>query len=169
MAVEIDNDQVQRMISFIQEIGIPVIRHRVDSETFLPGIDVADGGLILDESRLLYPGDLLHEAGHIAVTPGSLRPQLSGKVEIPHANPDAIEAAAISWSYAACVHLGLNPRVVFHEHGYHGRSANLLFGFELGVFPGLHELVSAGMTVGETEAELAGLSPFPAMQNWLRD
>ena len=169
MAVEIRNDQVQKIISFIEEIGITVRRGGVDSSSFLPGIDVLEGALIVDEARLLYPGDLLHEAGHIAVTPASLRPQLSGKVEIPHANPDAIEAAAISWSYAACVHLGLDPRVVFHEHGYHGRSSNLLFGFELGVFPGLHELVSAGMTVSDTGAALVRLPPFPAMQKWLRD
>ena len=164
-----DNDQAHKMLSFIKEIGIPVRLDRVDSETFLPGIDVADGGLIVDMSRLLYPGDLLHEAGHIAVTPASLRRQLSGKVEIPHANPDAIEAAAISWSYAASIHLGLDPGVVFHEHGYHGRSLNLLFGFEVGVFPALHELVSAGMTLSETGAALVGLPPFPAMQKWLRD
>ena len=80
-----------------------------------------------------------------------------------------IEAAAISWSYAACVHLGLDPRVVFHEQGYHGRSSNLLFGFELGVFPGLHELVAAGMTVSNTGAALVGLPPFPSMHKWLRD
>ena len=164
-----DKDQAQKMMSFIREIGIPVSLGRVDGDSFLPGINVVDGGLVVDESRLLYPGDLLHEARHIAVTPASLRAQLSGKVEIPHANPDAIEAAAISWSYAACLHLGLDPRVVFHEHGYHGRSSNLLFGFELGIFPGVHELVSAGMTVSETGAALAGQPLFPTMQKWLRD
>jgi hypothetical protein len=169
MPAEVHNELVQKMISFIQEIGIPVKIGRVDGDTFLPGIDVADGGLIVDESRLLYPGDILHEAGHIAVTPGSFRNRLSGKVETVQGNPDVIEAAAISWSYAACVHLGLNPRVVFHEHGYHGRSSSLLFGFELGVFPGLHELVLAGMTVSSTGAALVGLPPFPVMQKWLRD
>jgi hypothetical protein len=169
MSDKVHRDVVQKLIAFIREIGIPVREGRTDGETFLPGIDIADGGLIIDESRLLYPGDLLHEAGHIAVTPASLRSKLSGKVEVPYADPNAIEAAAISWSYAACVHLGLDPRVVFHEYGYHGRSANLLFGFELGVFPGLHDLVSAGMTLNETGAALVGLPPFPAMKKWLRD
>src|SRR6476620_893093 len=116
------NDVIGKIVSFLREAGIAVTHRPVDDETFLPGIDIVEGTLIIDELRLLYPGDLIHEAGHLAVTPALFRNQLSGKVESPHQNPDVIEAAAICWSYAACVHLGLDPRVVFHKHGYHGRS-----------------------------------------------
>src|SRR6187401_878800 len=102
MHAEFNDDTIKTMASFLGGIGIRVKCCPVGDETFLPGIDVVDGELIVDESRLLYPGDLLHEAGHLAVTPASLRNQLSGKVEVAHGNPDSIEAAAICWSYAAC-------------------------------------------------------------------
>jgi len=45
----------------------------------------------------------------------------------------------------------------------------LLLGFQLGHFPGLHELVSAGMTFSEADARSLELAPFPTMQKWLRD
>jgi len=159
----------QAIIAFLRDIGIRVELSSIDDDTFLPGIDVVEGALIVDESRLLYPGDLLHEAGHLAVTPGAFRNQLSGKVETPHENPDVIEAAAICWSYAACLHLGLDPRLVFHEHGYHGRSEGLLLGFQMGMFPGLPELLYAGMIESGASAKLVGHPAFPKIRKWLRD
>jgi hypothetical protein len=160
------NDIVERMVSFLDEIGIPVRPGHVNDDTFLPGIEVVEGGLIIDEAKLLYPGDLLHEAGHLAVASRELRNKLSGKVEIPKADLNVIESAAMCWSYAACIHLDLDPRVIFHEHGYHGHSQDLLLNFELGVFPGVHELVSAGMTRTVSEP---GALKFPAMEKWTRD
>ena len=113
---EFQNDIVVRMVSFLDEIGIPVRPGHVNDDTFLPGIEVVEGGLIIDEAKLLYPGDLLHEAGHLAVASRELRNKLSGKVEIPKADLNVIESAAMCWSYAACIHLNLDPRVIFHEH-----------------------------------------------------
>jgi hypothetical protein len=37
-----------------------------------------NGGLVYDWERLTWPGDLLHEAGHIAVIPAALRPTIGG-------------------------------------------------------------------------------------------
>src|SRR5687767_6736510 len=130
------------IVAFLREIGIDVRSDDVAENTFLPGIDVVEGGLVVDESRLLYPGDLLHEAGHLAVAPADLRPHLNGEVELSGDAPEVVELASICWSYAACIHLGLDPRVVFHEKGYHGRSAGLLQNFALGVFPGVASLVA---------------------------
>src|SRR5436190_7543690 len=98
------NEVIGEILSFLREVGIVVTRRPIDDGTFLPGIDVVEGTLIIDELRLLYLGDLLHEAGHLAVTPAPFRNQLSGKVESPYENADVIEAAAICWSYAACLH-----------------------------------------------------------------
>ena len=153
-----ENDTTSHIAEFLKAIGLEITAGAVDESAFLPGIRVENGGLVIDESRLSYPGDLLHEAGHLAVVPLDIRQTLHDEVHVD--NPVTIESAAMSWSYAACVHLGLNLRVVFHESGYHGRSENLLLGFQLGVFPGLHELISAGMTRADK---------FPEMQKWLRD
>ncbi len=169
MAAEFQNAFAAKIIAFLREIGIRVTAGNVVDGAFLPGIEVIDGELVVDESKLLYPGDLLHEAGHLAVTPGELRSELHGKVEISNELPQVVELEAMLWSYAACLHLGLDPRVVFHEHGYHGQSEKLLRNFELGVFLGVHGLEAAGMTLSPSDASRLGIQPFPDMQKWLRD
>ena len=72
------------------------------------------------------------------------------------------EAEATAWAYAACVKIGLDAAVLFHEGGYHGRSAGLVQMFSLGVYPGAHGLAKAGMAGGDGP-------PYPAMRRWLRD
>ena len=95
---------------------------------------------------------LLHEAGHLAVLPADRR-------RLPLVDDPQTEAAAIAWSWAACCHLGLPAGLLFHEQGYRGRAAALRMSCELGVVPGWHCLVEAG---------LAEPSP-PGMRRWLRD
>jgi len=155
--------------SFLTEIGIVLTWANLPDETFLPGIQVFDGTLLVDESKLKYPGDLLHEAGHLAVVPADARPHLNDEVTWPDQNADLIEAAAICWSYAACVHLGLDPQIVFHKDGYLGRSEGLLLNFQMQVYPGAVALEAAGMTYTVNNAEKLGFEPFPAMRKWLRD
>ena len=129
-------------------------------DSFLPGLTIERGGLVIDESRLEYPGDLLHEAGHIAVAPPEARPLMSGSLDdVPGLDTATLEWAAIPWSYAAALAIGIDPAIVFHEGGYHGHSAGLLSNFQLGVPIGLHLLVDAGMTSGDE---------FPKMLRWLR-
>lgn len=165
---EFQDPTAKKIAAFLSEIGISVRAGLVRENTFLPGIDVIDGGLVVDESRLLYPGDLLHEAGHLAVAPAAARSHLNGEVELPDEPPHVVELASICWSYAACLHIGLDPRVVFHEHGYHGRSESLLRNFEFGVYLGVSSLENEGMTLSPAVAG-SEQRPFPVMQKWLRD
>lgn len=162
------NELTHKIAGFLKQIGIEVVASRISSETFLPGVLVDRGRLLVDEDKLTWPGDLLHEAGHLAVAPERLRSQLGGEVLLPDANLDAIESQAIAWSYAASLHLGLDPKIVFHEGGYKGQSEGLLMNFRLGVFLGVNGLQEAGMTVTEKTAP-DGVSPFPHMLKWLRD
>jgi hypothetical protein len=164
------NDLTLKIAAFLNEIGIPVQPAELAGETFLPGILVKDGALLVDEAKLAYPGDLLHEAGHLAVAPAALRHQLNDEVVVPGVNLHALESQAMVWSYAACVHLEIDPRIVFHPNGYKGKSESLLFAFSLGVFPGLNGLEEKEMAFCERTAQMrGGVAPFPAMQKWLRD
>lgn len=140
---------------FLREIGIPVTAADLP-ESFLPGIAIRAGGLLVDRARLEYPGDLLHEAGHLAVAPPEVRSGMSGDIDDM---PD-LEWAAIPWSYAAALEIGIDPALVFHGGGYRGHSPGLLRNFELGVPIGLHHLVNAGMTTAEL---------YPKMERWLRE
>src|SRR5690606_27859165 len=94
-----ENPYARRIILFLTNIGIPVRAGARSQKPFLPGIWVEDGGLIADASSLLYPGDLLHEAGHLAVMPPDRRRKSSGDIAVDPGE----EMAAQAWSYAAAV------------------------------------------------------------------
>ena len=163
------NDLTRKIAGFLNEIGIQASPAKIAGQTFLPGIQIKDGRLLVDEEKLLFPGDLLHEAGHLAVAPPNLRAQLSDEVILPDANLDALETHAIAWSYAACLYLEIDPRVVFHENGYKGKSDDLLLNFSLGVYVGLSGLEENAMAFSEEKSREYGVLPFPNMQKWLRD
>jgi hypothetical protein len=163
------NELTERIAKFLNEIGIEVLSAKLSGETFLPGISVKNGKLVVDEEKLLYPGDLLHEAGHIAVTPARFRYEINDEISLPELHPGVLETEAIMWSYAACVHLDLDPQIVFHAAGYLGNSEALLFNFNLGVFPGVNQLEDAGMTLSRQTAANSGTESFPKMLKWLKD
>lgn len=79
-----------------------------------------------------------------------------------------LEIQAIAWSYAAALHLGLDPAVVFHEDGYRGHARGLLQGFSLGVYIGVGDLQEAGMTAMPGDAERLGMAAYPQISRWVR-
>ncbi len=163
------NTQTERMAAFIRAIGIDVIETALTEETFIPGIYIAEGKLLVDEAHLLYPGDLLHEAGHIALIPANQRKYATDNVENIEEIGDAYEVESIAWSWAAVVELGIDPAILFHNHGYKGNAQPLLQSFQLGVYPGLKRLEDFGMAYTHDTAAKLGTKPFPAMQKWLRE
>ena len=64
-----------KLAAFVRGVGIEVHAVALPDSTFLAGLDIRCGAVLIDESRLQYPGDVLHEAGHIAVTDPQLRNQ----------------------------------------------------------------------------------------------
>ena len=74
-------DALERILAFLHAIGIEVREAPVSGDAFLPGVRIEDGALVVDRATLRWPGDLLHEAGHIAVTPAALRPALPGVLD----------------------------------------------------------------------------------------
>ena len=145
--------------AFLTQIGIPIQRSTLIDETFLPGILIDRGRLIIDLQKLAYPGDILHEAGHIAVTSATERPLLGGNITINNPQKEGDELAVLLWTYAACRQINTDPSVVFHPMGYKGQSDWLIDQFERGQYMGLPLLVWMGLTTTDG---------FPAMQRWLR-
>ena len=64
---------VEKLAAFVRSIGIEGRAGPLDAPTFLPGIDIRGGAIVIDEPKLTYPGDILHEAGHIAVSDPATR------------------------------------------------------------------------------------------------
>jgi len=159
------NPLTQQITDFISGIGIPVRAGEIPDNVILPGILIDKGILVVDETKLKYPGDLLHEAGHLAVMDGTQRNVLYNDVSKNAGD----EIAALAWSWAALVYLNLQPEVVFHPDGYKGESDWLIDIFSNGSNLGVPLLQWMGLTAEPSKAEGLGWKAFPQMQRWLRE
>jgi hypothetical protein len=160
---------LEKCIAFLVSIGIPVIYEEISGPAFLPGLSIQNGKIIIDNNLLLHPGDILHEAGHIAVVPAADRGDLNAETIAKRENRDAEEMMAIAWSYAACIHLNIDPYFVFHEEGYKGGGGYIADNFANKQYLGLPMLQWIGLTLDEKNAKEKALTPYPAMIKWLRD
>lgn len=163
-----DEEMLNRIIIFLEQIGLKITDSELSDDCFLPGLFPKGNGLLLDRSRLKYPGDLLHEAGHIAVTEEHIRP-LIGTNELTEKwpRPGGDELGAILWSYAAVCYLKIPADVVFHPHGYKNESNWLIEQFESRNYIGLPLLVWMGFCNNKTDDEQKN-TMFPNMLKWLR-
>ena len=157
------NPIAAEIAAFLIEIGIPVRAGTLPRGAFLPGICVENGVIIVDESRLAHPGDLLHEAGHLAM----MTPEDRAAPE-PDMSDAGFEMAAIAWSYAAALHLGIDLEIVFHPDGYSGGSQAIIDNFRGGHYFGVPILVWLGLTDDPKCAGQLGMMPYPIMRRWLR-
>lgn len=154
---------IARILNFFDEIGLPHQYTMLHGKTFLPGMKIDNGTLLIDPDKIEHPGDLLHEAGHIAVTPRGMRNGLVGDMKgAGHKGGD--EMAAIAWSWAALKHICLPPEVVFHREGYRGGSQCLIRAFTSGGGFG-HPLLYAWSMCQQPEQP----EGFPKMIRWFRE
>ena len=144
-------------MDFIGGIGLNIRAAQIAGDTFLPGVTVRDNTLLYDPSRLQFPGDLLHEAGHMAV----LSPEQRAAIDGDFGGSGGWEMAAIAWSHAACRHLNLPLDCVFHDGGYRGDATWLRQSFQEGNTIGVPLLEWKGLCTTR------GAERYPIMQAWL--
>jgi hypothetical protein len=159
---------LSKIRQFLSDVGIALIERALPDATFLPGLQLGPGCVYVDYAKLAWPGDILHEAGHLAVTPSEQRVLVGTAQQPANWPPDAEELATLLWSYAAACHIGIALERVFHPHGYKGDSAWLIERFEAGDFIGLPFLEWIGLSFGPKRAQEAGVPAFPHMRSWLR-
>lgn len=164
-----DDVYLKKVLTFLDRIGIDVIERPIEHATFLPGLDLGPSCIYVDYARLDYPGDILHEAGHLAVTPSAQRAIVGSEQQDKDWPPQGEEIAAILWSYAAAIELDLPLNFIFHEHGYKDDSAWLIDNFVSGNYIGLPIMEWAGLSLGPQRAAKEGKPAFPAMLRWLRE
>ncbi len=160
---------IEKCISFFDEIGIETRFEKLDESCFLPGLSIKDGVIIIDREALKYPGDILHEAGHVAVVPAAERSVLSASAIENRPMRAAEEMMAIAWSYAVCRHLDLDPYFVFHDEGYKGGGNYIADRFNDKQYFGLPMLQWKGMAADEKKAVELGVRPYPFMIKWVLD
>lgn len=158
-AAYLAEERLTTMLDFLDAIGIAWRLGEVPEDTFLPGLEVVAGEIVIDESQLRYPGDILHEAGHIAVLPSDKRKQFSGNVKAVLPEHEGDELAVILWTFAAAKHLGLPLDYVIHDAGYKGGAEWLRAELESKNFIGLPLLCWMG---------LCDADAFPTMKRWMR-
>ncbi|MFM2017856.1 MAG: hypothetical protein RL007_1512 [Bacteroidota bacterium] len=155
------NDITDKAITFCRSIGLTVSEHKVRENTFLPGIDIIDGCLIVDRKQLRYPGDILHEAGHIAVSHPDCRHKLNGNVVDSDSDKHGEEMAVLLWSYFAAQSADIPVEMVFHQDGYKGESEWLLSNFREGSYIGMPLLMWMGIAEIDENRN-------PKILKWLR-
>jgi len=152
------------MAGFVSHIGLKIAPAVLAQPTFLPGLTIDHGVLLVDEARLSYPGDILHEAGHMALAEPAQRAELHHDA----GGDPGEEMAAIAWSYAAALYLSIDFGVVFHPQGYKGGSKNIIENFAQRRYVGVPILQWLGMAA-DAEQVKAGIKPYPHMVKWLRE
>jgi|SRR5688572_10154037 len=155
---------LHKTLDFLKEIGIPVRMGPIPAKTLLPGLCISNGELLVDMDQLKYPGDILHEAGHIAVVPAAERNSLNEDSIAKRERREAEEMMAIAWSYAACVHLGIDASFVFHDKGYKSGGKAIAENFKAGHYVGVPMLQWTGMTLDPKKT-----GGYPKMIMWLKE
>ena len=158
---------LDKCIQFLTDIGIATSFKKIENGSFLPGLIIEQGCIVIDKDALLYPGDILHEAGHIAVVSADRRSLLGQEAIIESKERETEEMMAIAWSYAACIHLQIDPHIVFHEQGYKGDGKSIVENFRAGQFFGTPMLQWCKMTIEPRNAQ-PGEPTYPQMLKWLR-
>lgn len=181
-------EHFDRIVDFLHAIGLPLEVGPFGPEGFLPGITIRQGVMRVDPDHIYVSGDLLHEAGHIAIVPSRLRPYLGDNLEtslrdaMADGDTDPVAAAALSyteimataWSYAALKALDLPPETIFFAGGYRmnaEQQARFMTLLEGGNQFGILYLAQGGMTGPCGMMAMMyqnGLPPFPTMTRWLQ-
>jgi hypothetical protein len=157
-------NELEAILEFLTGLGMRVSIGEISGKTFFPGVRIIEGGLVVDLTRLKHPGDILHEAGHLA----AMEPDRRARTTDDAGPSGGEELASTAWSYAVIVELGLDPAVIFHEDSYQGGGDSLLENFAQGRWLGVPLLQLWGMTLDEKRAHASGAKPYPHMLRWLR-
>lgn len=160
---------LEQITDFLGQIGIPVFFRELEGACFLPGIQIIHGEMHIDSEKLLYVGDLLHEAGHIAIVPSAERHTLNDLSIGERPMWEAEEMMAIAWSYAVAKHLGIDPFVIFHDQGYKGGGAYIAESFEAGNYFGVPMLQWKGFALEQSDPEFPDRPVYPKMLKWMHE
>lgn len=156
------SEAIGRIRNFLDRIGIVCREGALEEKTFLPGLKIDQGSLTIDVNKLEYPGDILHEAGHIALFDPQQRPFLNQEMLDTQPSEQSEEIGVQLWSYFAAEACGVPAEMVFHEGGYRTQSKWIIDNFRNRKFIGMPLLVWMRIV------EPVPAGEYPVIKNWLR-
>lgn len=175
----------QRVIGFLNSIGLQTAALE-GAGGFVPGILIKKG-IINFDIEVASIADLLHEAGHIAITPPEYRHLMSKalfkgmRLMVESIEGDSVEidsplfkaimqctdTEATAWAYAAGMQLQIPPNKIIDSQAYDGTGAYVLQALQLGCYPGINGLHHSGMSIkGSIFAKMLNKEPYPEMLRW---
>lgn len=170
-------------ISFLQSIGLPTMVGTVPESSFLPNIFIRHGTIQVTSGVLI--GDLLHEAGHLAVVPSRFRPLMHGALyrsfdqifeqlaNLEPTHPDVIamlhaeDTAATAWSWACGVHLGVAHDDIITTEAFDGDGAGIRSMLSRHQYIGIHALQGSGFCAAHGLCN-PKLPVFPRLAFWAK-
>lgn len=170
---------LEKVLHFLAEIGLSA-RFEEHATGFLPHVAIRHGALFVAPECPV--SNLLHEAGHVAITPKRWRYLMHGDLAWGQAlmwdelqklalHPDdplsraviqAGEQEAIAWSWAAGEYLGIPADSVIGEEVPDSVALRLALQFR--AHPGIHGLQHAGFCA--TRPGHPTLPPYPQLARW---
>lgn len=182
---------VQQVVEFVRGLGIAVAvcTDEAAAESFLPNVEILDGGLVVRPG--VFPGDILHEAGHLATMPAQFRPLATGQLREAfaamsrylEANPMGLatypedpvargvmqcsDPEATAWQFAAGQHLGMPDEWLFPLGSYAGDAVAVLLSLKAGGHMGINGLQAAGWTLNRANPFRPNIPVFPQLAFWL--
>ncbi|HEY9750678.1 MAG TPA: hypothetical protein V6C63_18500 [Allocoleopsis sp.] len=149
---------VNRARSLFKKIRLPfqVVPSYIPDppSSFFTGCWLLEGCLYFCPARVQV-GELLHEAGHLALLPKDVWPSLQpGQIEIQTFGLESGDYAVEAWDYAAAIECDIPSLAVF-DKGFNDAGWTVWELFDAGIHPGIKMLQDAGMTQN-----------FPVMKRW---
>ncbi|WP_186214692.1 hypothetical protein [Burkholderia gladioli] len=182
--VSIDSASTRdRVVAFLNEIGIET-RYEDGASGFIEGCRIAQGTLLVDPACRVSA--ILHEAGHLAITPRCFRTLMNGNlyagqremlriVGESNLHPDdplyraviqCSDPEATAWAWSAGVHLMLPPEEIIRDDEYDGEGESLRLALQIGAYYGVNGLAHAGLCSLRARN---GLAAWPHLHRWTQE
>lgn len=195
MTIRTEQDRkywAHKAFEFIQSIGLPienVSEYLAPESTFIPYVLIHEGGIKVCVDKV-FPGELLHESGHLAILPpqfrklanGSLSAAFSAASDYLEENPsglmsypeDAVaraciqcgEAEAQAWQYAAAKEFGMPNEWMFSDESLKSGADDVLFRLENNQHFGINGMRAAGWTELQRNPHTT-IPVYPKLAFWL--
>ncbi|MGA3976999.1 hypothetical protein ACI2UK_13995 [Ralstonia nicotianae] len=170
-------------MDFLRGIGLQAT-YEGGANGFIEGVRIDRGTLLVDPA--CRPSALLHEAGHLAITPLRFRTLMSDNlsagmramfrvIEEMSLEPDhplmraAIQCSdpeATAWAWAAGLEIGLPENEIIQDDEYDGDGASIRQSLSMKAYVGINGLAHAGFCVPRK----AGVLPmYPRLKFWTQE
>lgn len=176
-----------RCFRFLGSIGLAV-HEETGASGFTPGVDIRNGELFVDLA-VATPSNLLHEAGHLATTPGQYRKLMQTDVqggqremldsidreEIEIDSPlfraimQCCDTEATAWAWAAGTHLGIPDDLIIADEDYQDEGESVRSCLAHNSYLGINGLAHAGFCCTRPHhTEITGKPAYPTLAFWIQ-